>query len=137
MSNEFTRNIQDAAKIVSVALPAAGANVSTPTIDLEQVVGGLLENVCFELSIPATPSLVDAKVITCKVFDGAASNSLAVIDPLISTTITGVATSQGGPAKSIRFRLPPTARRYIAVNVAVESGGGSNIAVDTTLKLLF
>lgn len=137
MSNEFSRNIQDAAKTVSVALPAAGANVNTPVIDLEQTLGGLLENIVVELSIPATPALVDTKVITCKLYDGAASDSLAVVDPLVSTTITGVATNQGGPAKTVRFRLPPTTRQYIAVNIAVESGGGSNIAVDATLKLLF
>jgi hypothetical protein len=47
-----------------------------------------------------------------------------------------VATGAGGTAKSFRFRLPPTARRYIALNIAVENSGGDNTGVDVTFKLL-
>jgi hypothetical protein len=135
MSNEFTRNIQDAAKIVTTALPAAGANVTSTAIDLEQTVGGLLENVVVELSVPATATLVDTKVITFKVFTGA-TTTLAVADPLISTTITGTS-GNNSAAKTVRFRLPPDALRYVGINASVPADGGNNTATDFTVKLLF
>lgn len=136
MANEYVRNLTDAEKTVVTALPAANANVTTTPIDLEQTVGGIIEAIAFEVSVPATPDLVEAKTIIIKVYDGAASNSLAVVDPLIQTTITGAGSAAGGAAKSFRFRLPPTARRYIALNIAVLADGGDNTGVDVTFKLL-
>lgn len=135
MSNEFVRNIQDATKIVTTALPAAGANVTSTAIDLEQVTGGILENIAIELSVPATPALVEAKVITFKLFTGA-TTTLAVCDPLIQTTITG-GTGGAGAAKTIRFRLPPNALRYVGVNAAIPADGGNNTGVSFTVKVLF
>ena len=137
MSNEYSRNIKDAAKQVVTALPAANANKTTTPIDLEQIVGGQLDNVQFEVAIPATPALVEGKSITVQVYDGAASDSLAVVDPLIQTTVTGAAEAAGGAAKTVRFRLPPTARRYVALYLAVEASGGDNTGVDVTFSALF
>ena len=136
MPYEFVRNIQDAAVTVVKALPAANANHNTDVIDLEQTTGGQIENIAFEVSVPATPALADTKLITIKLYDGATSGSLAAVDPLISTTIVGVATGQGGVAKTVRFRLPPGVRRYVALNLAVENAGGDNTGVDVTFKLL-
>ena len=136
MSNEYSRNIKDAAQQIVSALPAANANKTTTAIDLEQVLGGQVENVQFEIAIPATPALVEAKSITVKVYDGATSGSLSVVDPLIQTTVTG-GTGGGGAAKTVRFRLPPTARRYVALYLAVENGGGDNTGVSVTFSALF
>ena len=136
MSNEHVRNLTDLDLQVVTALPAAAANTTSDAIDLEQVVGGEIEHIAFEIAVPATPALTEAYAITIKVYDGAAANSLAVLDPLIQTTITGAAQAAGGAAKSIRFRLPPTARRFIAVNYAVASGGGNSTAVEATFRLL-
>jgi hypothetical protein len=136
MANEYVRNLTDALKTVTKALPAANANHNTPTIDLEQVTGGIIEAIAFEVSVPATPDLVEAKAITITVQDSADDSSYAAIDPAISTTITGAAAAAGGAAKSVRFRLPPTARRYIQLNLAVAADGGDNTDVDVTFKLL-
>ena len=137
MAYEHTRNQRDADFIVVKALPAANANHNTDTIDLEQLTGGDLENIQFEISVPATPALADTKKITITVQDSADDITFAAIDPLISTTVTGVATGQGGPAKTVRFRLPPNARRYIQLNLAVENSGGNNTGVDVTWSVLF
>ena len=136
MANEYVRNLTDLAKTVTKALPAAKANHNTPTIDLEQTVGGIIEGIAFELAIPATPALVEAKSITVTVQDSADDSSYAAIDPAISTTVVGAALAAGGAAKTVRFRLPPTARRYIQLNLAVENGGGDNTGVDVTFRLL-
>ncbi len=136
MANEYTRNIRDARKTVTKALPAAGASHNTPTIDMEQVVGGILENVAFEIAIPATPNLAESKKITVTVQDSANDSSYAATDPVIMTTVTGAAAAAGGAAKTVRFRLPPAARRYIQLNLAVEANGGDNTGVDVTFRLL-
>jgi hypothetical protein len=50
-------------------------------------------------------------------------------------TRTG-ASSAGSAALTTNIVLAPTARRYVRLSAAVESGGGSNIAVSVTLNLL-
>jgi hypothetical protein len=131
------RNLVDALKVVTKALPAAAANADSAAIDLGQVNGGLIENIAFELEVPATPALVEAKTITFSVKDSADNSSFAAIDPAITTVITGAGSAAGGAAKTVRFRLPPTARRYIAVNAAVLADGGNNTGVSFTFRALF
>lgn len=136
MINELNRNIKDAAKTVVTALPAAGANVDSTPLDLEQVIGGNVENVVLELSVPATDSLVNEKLITFSVKDGAASNSLAAIDPAMSTTVVGTAGNVSA-AKVVRFRLPPNTRRYVSINASVPADAGTVTDVSYTVSLLF
>jgi hypothetical protein len=137
MSVNYARNLRDGDFEVSKALPAAAANNATDALDLGQSKIQSLEAIEFELAIPATPALVDTKLITFTVEDSADNSAFLPVDPLISTTVVGVATSQGGTAKTVRFRLPSQTRRYVRVKAAVESGGGSNIAVSYTLAALF
>lgn len=133
----YARNLRDADLTVTKALPAAAATNYTDSIDLGQDKVQSLEAIEFELVIPATPALVDTKLITFAVQDSADDSTFAAVDPAISTTVVGVATSQGGTAKTVRFRLPSTARRYVRISQTVETGGGSNIAVSTTFSVLF
>ena len=78
MSFEYNRNLQDSNFISTVTLLAAGAN--TATFDLEQVTGGDIEKIVFELAGPAllTAQLTDAKVVTytCQPILAAMSASL-------------------------------------------------------------
>jgi hypothetical protein len=133
----YSRNLRDADFSVSKALPAAAASNATDPLDLGQAKVQSLEGIEFEISVPATPALVDAKKITFTVEDSEDKATFAAVDPAISTIVTGVATNQGGPAKTVRFRLPSQTRRYVRVAAAVETGGGSNIAVSYTLSALF
>lgn len=136
MSYEHNRNLTDAAKTVTKALPAAAANNDTDAIDLEQAIGGDIENIAFEIAVPALPALVEDKTVTIKVQDSADGSSFADLDPAISTVITG-GTGNGAAAKTVRFRLPPSARRYIRLNTAVLTGGGDNTGVSLTFQALF
>ena len=96
-----------------------------------------LEQIEFEVTVPATPALVDAKTITFTVQDSADGTTFAVIDPAISTVITGVATSQGGPATAKRFRLPSQTRQYVRLKIDVLTAGGDSTAVSATLNAFF
>ena len=136
MSFETTRNIRDAAKVATLAVPAAAANISGAAIDLETVNGGIMENVQFEIAIPALPNLADAKALTVTVMDSADGTTFAALDPSQVTTVTG-ASSTGSAAKTTRFRLPPQARRYVGVNLAVAASGGDSTAKSVTLSALF
>jgi hypothetical protein len=129
------RALNDAELIKSKALPAAAASASTNSIDLGQLTQ---EETYFEvlLTVPATPALVDTKTITFTFEDSANDSSFAAITGL-STLVTTGAGGAGAAATSRRVRLPATARRYIRATAAVETGGGSNIAVSFTLALVF
>lgn len=133
----YSRNLRDGDFEVTKALPAAAASNTSDALDLGQDKVQSLEAIEFELAVPATPALVDTKLITFTIEDSADGESFAAVDPLISTTVVGVATSQGGAAKTVRFRLPSQTRRYVRAKAAVETGGGSNIAVSYTLAALF
>ena len=124
----------DLAKTITTALPAAGANATSTPLDLEQPNGGALSGVAFEVAIPATPALAEGKELTATILDGAASNDLAALEPLVFTVTGG---ASGGAAAQFRFRLPPSARRFIAVRYAVEAEGGNSTAVDAVFAMIF
>jgi hypothetical protein len=122
------------------ALPAAGAAASTDAIDLGAQSGfqDFLADVEFEVSIPATPDLVEAKTIIIDIQtdnDSAFGSAKTLIDNII--TVTGAAAAAGGAAASARFRLPSDAERYLRATATVLTDGGDNTDVSFTLKPLF
>lgn len=136
----MTRNLQDAELIQTKALPAAAATAYTTAIDLgaQSALAELAAEVEFEVSVPATPALVEAKTIIIDIQtdnDVAFGSPKTVIDNII--TVTGAALAAGGAAASQRFRLPTNAERYLRAAATVLADGGSNIAVSFTLKALF
>lgn len=135
MAYEFNRNQQDLNYTSTVTLLAAGAN--TASFDLEQVVGGDIEEVVFELAAPAltTAQLADTKVVTYAFQDSADGSSWAAVDPAISTTQTG-AGAAGAAAKTIRFRLPAGTRRYVRIAQTASATPGTLTAA-MVAKLLF
>lgn len=135
-STKNLRNIQDAALQAVIALPAAGATAVTSGIDLGQVTGGEIEGIGVVVEVPATPSLVDAKVITITLKDSANGTDFTAIPNLAVPTITGIATGAGGSALEFRVRLPQATRQYIRAEAAIPGDGGSNIAKSMTLSVL-
>jgi hypothetical protein len=135
MSINYNRNLQDKNFISTVTVLAAGAN--TGTFDLEQVEGGDIESIVFELAAPAllTAELTDGKILTYKLEDSADGSSFATVDPLIQTTQTG-AGGAGAAAKTIRFRLPANTRRYVRIAQTASASPGT-LAKAMVAKLLF
>jgi hypothetical protein len=131
------RAFKDLQLIKTSALPAAAANNSTAAIDLQQAAAGVnLDKVDVEVAVPATPSLVDAKVITFTIQDSANGTDFDAVTGLSTLVVTG-AGGAGAAAATRTVKLPTGTRRYIRANAAVESGGGSNIAVSYSISLLF
>jgi hypothetical protein len=131
------RAFKDLQLIKTSALPAAAANNSTAAIDLQQAAAGVnLDKVDVEVAVPATPSLVDAKIITFTIQDSANGTDFAAVAGLATLVVTG-AGGVGAAAATRTVKLPTGTRRYIRANAAVESGGGSNIAVSYSISLLF
>ena len=132
--------VQDAELIVTKALPAAAATANSDPIDLGAQSGhhAFLAECEFEVSIPATPDLVEAKTIIVDIQMDTVSNFASpttLIDNLL--TVTGAAAAAGGPAASARFRVPTNVERYIRAVATVLDAGGDNTAVSLTLKALF
>lgn len=131
MAYEFNRNIQDAAYTSSVAIASGGAN--TVAFDLEQVIGGDVEKVVFELSCPLAASIT-AGTYTYTVKDSADGTTFTTLDPAIVTT--QVFAAGGLPAKTVRFRLPPVTRRYVRVE-QTSAGSTGTASGSMVAKLLF
>jgi hypothetical protein len=133
MAYEFNRNIQDAAFTSTVAIAQAGAN--TATFDLEQVTGGDVEKVVFELSAPVAAGISDTKVVTYTLKDSPDGITFTVLDPSIATTQTASG-GAGIAAKSVRFRLPPITKRYVRIEQTMTATAGT-VTGDMVAKLLF
>lgn len=135
MSTRYNRNLQDSNYVSSVTLLAAGAN--TASFDLEQIEGGDIGAVVFELAGPAllTAQLADTKVVTYTLQDSADGSSFAAVDPLITTTQTG-AGGAGAAAKTVRFRLPANTRRYVRIAQTATASPGT-LTANMVAKLLF
>lgn len=133
MAYEFNRNIQDKNYTSTVAIAQAGAN--TASFDLEQVTGGDINDVVFELAAPTAAGISDTKVVTYTLQDSADNSSWAAVDPGISTTQTG-AGGAGITAKTVRFRLPANTRRYVRIAQTMTSSAGT-VTGNMVAKLLF
>ena len=128
------RQLTDYTLQEAVALPAAGATAHTSAIDLEQDLGGAIENIEFGLELPVTKNLVAGKKITVSVQQSADGATFADTDPAITSSVTGK-TGNGSDEKEVRFRLPSTASRHIRVALAVEADAGDVTGETATLKL--
>ena len=133
MAYEFNRNQQDASYTSSVAIAQAGAN--SATFDLEQVLGGDIQDFVVEISAPAASGIANAAVLTYTCKDSADGVTFAAMDPAVATTQTG-AGGLGVAAKSVRFRVGPATRRYIRVEQTASASAGT-FAGSFTTKLLF
>ena len=121
-----------AAVAKAIAMPAAAATAVTASHDLS---ADPVNGIQVQVVIPALPALVEAKVATFLVEDSADNVTFTTMVGVPAITRTG-ASSAGSAALTTNIVLAPTARRYVRLSAAVESGGGSNIAVTTTLNLL-
>lgn len=118
------------------ALPAAAGTTAPAGVDLSVSprTGPLDGNAQFRITVPATPALVDAKSITFTIQDSADNSSFTAI-PGVATHVTTGASSAGAAATDVLRHIPKTTRRYVRCIAAVESGGGSNIAVSYTFSV--
>jgi len=129
------RQIQDAKQSVSQALPAAGATNTSASMDFTQG-GEAPETVELEISVPALPSLADAKNATFTVEESDDDTTFAAAPWGPTVTLTG-AGGAGAAAKSQRFRAPASAKRYIRLSQTVDAAGGDNTAQSGTLRMYF
>lgn len=128
--------MKDAQLIVTKALPAAAANNNTDSIDIK---GGTSNvdvpaGVHVECVIPALANLADTKKVTIHIEESDDDSTWSDVDPLGQTTVTG-AGGAGSSAKTVDFALPPTLKRYVRFNQAVDSAGGDNTASSITYNV--
>jgi len=127
--------LKDDLLIRTLALPAAGANATTDSIDLGQVPPNEFRFEV-EIDLPALPSLADTKKATITLEDSADGITFAAIPGLAALEVTG-AGGAGAVAANRRVRLPADVRRYLRAKAAVEATGGNNTAKSLTLALVF
>ncbi|MEA3186221.1 MAG: hypothetical protein QOD99_51 [Chthoniobacter sp.] len=128
--------LRDANLVASIALPAAGAAANTAALNLGTTTPGRVPRVELLVSVPATPSLVDAKTIIHTVQDSADGVTFAAVADLPTITQLG-AGGVGAAAVSRQFKLPIGLKQYVRLNSAVLAAGGDNTAISATLALVF
>lgn len=133
MSNNFNeRNLADAASQVTRALPAAAANVTSSGIYLGGD-GPHKERLKVRVELPVNTVLVATKLLTITLQDSADNSSFAAAAPAQSFVITG---NTGFPAQDVYFDINNSIRDYVAVNFAVETGGGNNTTTTATISVV-
>lgn len=120
-----------------VALPAAEASASTPSIDIGQVTAYPI-NRHFEarVTLPELANLADTKTAVVTLEDSADNSSFAAISGVGTLTITG-AGGAGAAGDSLDVILPDSTRQYVRATVAVDAAGGDNTADELTFELVF
>lgn len=126
------RNLHDALSTVTLALPAAAANATTSGIFVGNP-GPNREGMKLKVSLPANSVLVATKLLTFTFYDSADNSSFAAASPGQTFVITG---DTGFAAQDFYFDISQSCREYVGVNIAVETGGGSNIATTATVSLV-
>jgi hypothetical protein len=132
----YARNLRDAAFVKAGTLSNAATAAYSASIDLGQTRVQSLEQVEFEVAVPATATLVNTKVMTLSVEESADNTTFAAVDPAITTTITGTAGNVSA-AKTVRFRLPSHTKRYVRIKAVTSADGGDNTATAYTFSALF
>jgi hypothetical protein len=126
------RNKADALLSVTKALPAAAANNDTDEIYIGPA-GPHREGMKLRASWPANSVLVATKLLTLTLKSGATGALASETDPTATYVITG---NTGVDAGYVDFELGQNVGEYVAVNQAVETGGGSNIATSFTYTVV-
>lgn len=127
------RNIRDSDLIISKAIPAQNTNEDSSALAIG---ASFPEGVQVEVAVPATPSLADGQTITVTLQDSADNSSFAAIPELETLVVTGGG-GTGAAAATRTVRLPPSARKFIRMNIAASATAGNNTAVSATLSMLF
>jgi hypothetical protein len=126
------RNSADALLTVTKALPAAAANNDTDEINIGPA-GPHREKMKLRASWPANSVLVATKLLTLTLKSGATGALAAETDPTATYVITG---DTGFAADYVDFELGQNVGEYVAVNQAVETGGGDNTGTTFTYTLI-
>lgn len=134
-----TRAVLDVNFIVTGALPVAGANtntnsmnfgVSTPFSATQYVLGKLL--------VAASASGANNKNVNFVIQDSADNSNFANIAVLANPILQATDNNGGGwAANSVTFPIPSTVRQYMRAQAVGEANGSNGSAVTMTLELLF
>ena len=132
----MNRFLKDVKLRAVTALPAANANNNSASIDLGPKPYPTIETIQARIGLPATTTLVHEKDITFKIQDSADNTTFADVAALATFVVGGISGNGNAAAERV-VSLPPTVRRYVRVNAAVETGGGDNTGTSYTFELVF
>jgi hypothetical protein len=137
MSLINTPGIRDINLEASVALPAAGATATSPSIDLGTTTPGSAPRAFLGFYVPAATALANTKNLVFTVQDSADNSSFAALVGAPVITITGPA-SGGSPAytQDPQAKLPRNTRRYLRFTVTADSASGNVTGVTARLSVL-
>jgi hypothetical protein len=129
------RNLRDKALLISKAIPAQNTNTNSDAIDLGSASPWAdVENVDFEVVLPAQATMTTGQTITATIQDSADNSSFAAVARLATIVQTGA--SSAGPLVTAIVKLPRNVRRYLRINIACSATAGESLAGNATLQPL-
>ena len=141
---QVSYDMQDALLQSIIALPAQSGTATSASIDLGTSTPSLVgTHADVVVTVPAIPGFTATTgTYTMSIHDSADNVSFAAVNQAdvgvgtgtLNVILTGVATT-GTAALSARFRLPPTVRRYIRLNIAANASTGTNTSTSATLQV--
>lgn len=129
--------MKDAKFNLTKALPNAGANNTTASIDLNVEVpyDNKFRRAFIQVAVPAMSDHTNTSVTdTITLQDSADNSNFANTTPLIQIATVGVA--NGPAAQTVKVPLPPSVRRYVRFLQDVPANGGTGNNATVTYDLV-
>ena len=136
------RRLKDINALITQALPATGATVTSSSLDLGTTTAFRIPGIELQLAVPATPNLVDGKNVTFTVQHSPDNGTTAfgAVPGVAPLTITGagrVGSPAVGDAPPYKMKLPLGLLRYLRVVAVADAGAGNSTAVSFTFGPVF
>lgn len=131
----MAKTLKDLSLKVTSAYPAQNTTKNFDSIDLEQVLGGVLpEHIEVQISTAAT-TCATGQTITFTIQDSADNSTFAAVEQCATLVLTG--SSNATAATTRQWRLPSDVKRYIRMSVVTSAATGDITAVSPVFELVF
>lgn len=131
--------MKDALLQVTRTIAAAGASNSSTGIDIgaRGTPNGITPPYAEgEVIIPTVTGLANAATLTVTVEDSDDDSTYASVGRSLPAYVLTGAGGVGATGYTAKFRLPPSAKRYVRISTAVSAAGGTLTSLSVTFSIL-
>lgn len=116
------RSLEDNALTVSAAIPAAGATVTSSSLNMGT--GRKAEELALGVDVPALSGLANTKNVTFTVLHSDDNVTFVAVPDLAYQVVTGPS-SGGSAATRLRWSFPTLGKQYIAIQAVADASAGT------------
>ena len=116
------RSLEDAANTVSAAIPAAGATVTSSSLNVGT--GRKSEHLALGVDVPALSGLASTKNVTFTLLHSDDNATFVAVPDAAAQVVTGPV-SGGSAATRLRCSFPTLSKQYIAMQAVADASAGT------------